>query len=228
MHIPLLVFVGIHRRTKPLDLFEVTLRKQLALALVALLVAVLVPLFVTSNASAQTPVVEEQQFIDALNNTRAELGLPRLTFHQELTDLSRVHAIDMAAEDNIFHANPISANLDAPWLKLGENVGVGPQVDVLMDKFIESPSHYENIIDPAFTHVGVAVVWDGDLMFTTHRFMQLADQQLSTPTTTPPVTAGTELTSTTPAAIDAGLDGRLVPPPATRERIDALVDSLAD
>ena len=194
----------------------------------ALLAAVLVPLFVATNASAQPQVPEEQDFITALNQTRSDLGLSTLTFHQELSDLSREHAVDMANEGNIFHANPISANLDAPWLKLGENVGVGPQVGVLMDKFIDSPSHYENIIDPSFTHIGVAVVWEGDLMFTTHRFMQLADQQLSTPTTAPPVTAGTELTSTTPDAISAGAEGRLVPPPASRERIDALVDSLAD
>lgn len=81
----------------------------------------------------------------------------------------------------ICHASPISAGVTHPWAKLGENVGTGPDVGSIMQAFIASPGHYANIVDPEFTHVGVGVVWDGNRMYTTHRFMKL---QSATPTTT--------------------------------------------
>ncbi len=185
-----------------------------------------------STASAQSgDEREEGAFLTALNETRRDLGLNELIVSDELTRLSRVWAIEMAREGEIFHANPISANMTSDWLKLGENVGVGPEVGALMDAFIASPTHYENIIDPEFTHVGVGVVWEGDLMFTTHRFMKLADRSLGTPTTTPPDAAPpasdpvVETTASDLPTASTG-DGTPVPPPATAERIATLVQSL--
>ena len=44
-----------------------------------------------------------------------------------------------------------------------------------MQAFINSPAHYRNLVDPAWTHVGVGVTFGGDgRMYTTHNFMALA------------------------------------------------------
>lgn len=187
----------------------------------AVLLPILAVVGLTGSAGAQA--AEEEAFVRELNETRVELGLPELTLNAELTELSRVWAAEMAEEGEIFHANPISANMTSNWLKLGENVGVGPEVNTLMDAFIDSPTHYQNIIDPEFTHVGVGVVWEGDLMFTTHRFMKLADRSLSTPTTSVPGSSDVPLEAL-PTSSRAGSP---VAPPASEQRIAVLVDAMA-
>jgi len=164
-----------------------------------------------SNASANTG--DEAAFVTALNNVRAGLGLPALTLNAELSDLARGHAQVMADAGHIFHADPISAGYTGAWAKMGENVGVGANVSVLVDAFVASPGHYANIIDPAFTQIGVGVVWQGNALYTTHRFLQVpgeaptttAAPSPTTATTTPPVTAapvtgpGTNEPTTVPA-----------------------------
>lgn len=161
------------------------MKKWLLCALAAISLAVFVPT-VSPAAPAGAQAAEEGAFVASLNDTRARAGLPALVVHDELTALSRSWAQTMATAGEIFHADPISAGLGAPWLKLGENVGVGPTVGDLMQAFEASPGHYANIVDPEFTHVGVGVVWVGNRMFTTHRFMKMDNAPASPPPTTQP------------------------------------------
>ncbi len=170
-----------------------------------LVVAALVGLGVArGGAPAGALSDDEERFVQLVNETRAAAGLPALEVHRELADLSRGWAEAMRSAGGISHANPISAGLTAPWLKLGENVGTGPDIDAVMNAFVASPGHYANIVDPAFTHIGVGVVWDGERLYTTHRFMRLQPSQ-PTPTTTPP-TATTSPPTTTPTLPAAGAD----------------------
>jgi hypothetical protein len=142
----------------------------------------------------------------------------------------------MADAGTIFHANPISAGVTAPWIKLGENVGSGPSAPPIMSAFINSPKHYQNIVDPAFTFIGVGVVWVGNQMFTTHRFMQLSGQSAPPPTeaapppppvtappvTAPPVTAPPVTTRpipVVPVTAPPVTAPALTPTSATRERV---------
>jgi hypothetical protein len=201
-------------------------RRGVPVLVLALAIAVLAPLLGGSSADASS-AGDEARFVALLNETRAEAGLPPLEVHTELGDLARGWTEEMRAAGGISHADPISAGLDAPWLKLGENVGTGPSVDAVMDAFIDSPGHYANIVDPAFTHVGVAVVWDGERLYTTHRFMTLQPAQPDTPVA-PPGTAPPTVT-VTPSA-----DTVAAPPPPTaadpaaeaRTRVAAVVAAL--
>lgn len=116
----------------------------------------------------------EARFLELLDRARDEAGLPPLVVHPELAALARRWSASMAREDAISHARPISEGLDAPWYRLGENVGTGPDPQAVMEAFMASPGHRANVLDPAFTHVGIGVVWDGDRLYTTHRFLQEA------------------------------------------------------
>jgi hypothetical protein len=119
-----------------------------------------------------TTAGDEAAFVAAINEVRAGVGLPALTVNSQLVTLARSHAQVMADAGEIFHADPISAGFTGSWTKLGENVGVGASVPVLVDAFVASPGHYANIIDPGFTQVGVGVVWKDGALYTTHRFLQ--------------------------------------------------------
>ena len=55
----------------------------------------------------------------------------------------------MVANGGISHNPNLANDVSANWTKLGENVGVGNDVDSLMNAFINSPAHYHNLVDPA-------------------------------------------------------------------------------
>ena len=107
-----------------------------------------------------------------VNAVRAAAGVPALVEHWELSALAQAWSRRMADAGSISHANPISAGLSASWVKLGENVGVGASVDVVLAAMVASPLHYANMVDPAYNRVGVGVVSSGGRVWVTIRFMQ--------------------------------------------------------
>ena len=148
-------------------------RSARMLLLLAIVTSMLVAVAGRADAGGDNPAADEAQFVALVNQTRAAVGVAPLAVDGQLTALARQHAQAMADKGTIFHASPISAGVTAPWIKLGENVGTGPSAPPIMDAFINSPKHYQNIVDPAFTYIGVGVVWVGNQMFTciqpTHR-----------------------------------------------------------
>ena len=119
----------------------------------------------------QWGAAEEQAFVAKINDLRTSRGLASLAVDAQLTDQARIWSQTMKDAGNIFHTTTLDAGITADWAKLGENVGVGGTVDALFDAFVASPKHFENLIDPLYRFVGIGVVWDGERMFTAHRFM---------------------------------------------------------
>jgi hypothetical protein len=208
------------------------------LLLISIFTSFLVVVPARADAGADNPAADEAQFVAMVNQTRAGVGAPPLSVDGQLTALARQHAQVMADAGTIFHANPISAGVTAPWIKLGENVGTGPSVPPIMTAFINSAKHYANIIDPSFTSIGVGVVWVGNQLFTTHRFMQTSGGGAppppataapapppAPPPTTPPATtrppAAAAPTTTAPPPAPA-----FIPPSATRERLAVVLLAL--
>ena len=75
-------------------------------------------------ASAAEPGVESQ-FVAGVNAVRADAGLPPLAVDGELTAVARAWADQMASENRISHNPNLGRQVSAPWMKLGENVGIG-------------------------------------------------------------------------------------------------------
>ncbi|HUP72852.1 MAG TPA: CAP domain-containing protein [Acidimicrobiales bacterium] len=159
---------------------------RMLVLLLAIVTSMLVAVSGPAGAGSDNPAADEAQFVALVNQARANVGAPPLAVDGQLTALGRQHAQAMADKDKIFHASPISAGVTSPWIKLGENVGTGPSAPPIMNAFINSPTHYQNIVDPAFAYIGVGVVWVGPKMFTTHRFMQLSGSTVAPPPTAPP------------------------------------------
>jgi hypothetical protein len=160
--------------------------RKLATALAAAAVALLV---LTGLSAAPADAAEpgtEAQFVAAVNNVRAGRGLPPLAVHNELVGVARNWTDQMVAAGGISH-NPNLANaVSANWAVLGENVGVGYDVDGLMQAFINSAAHYRNLVEPRYDTIGVGVTWGPDgRMYTTHVFMDLADSSAPPPAPAP-------------------------------------------
>lgn len=205
----------------------------------ATLVALLITWGAPAPAGAQVPLPDpgwaEQEFVRLINELRVSRGLGPLTQDPELVGQARVWSERMRAEGRIFHTSDMSTGVSSSWAKLGENVGVGAEVQGLFDAFVASPSHLENLVDPSYTRVGVGVVLAGDRMYTAHRFMALqpppppppvptttsAPVVTVPPTTTPSTTVPASTTSAVPSPTTtlARSNGKLGP----LERIAELV-----
>lgn len=100
----------------------------------------------------------EAQFLALTNQTRRGVGLGNLAWDGSLTTYARHHAQVMASEASLHHSH--IADLLGSWWLVGENVGVGPDVVAIQNALINSPAHYENIVHPEFTHMGIGVFVD--------------------------------------------------------------------
>lgn len=111
------------------------------------------------------------QFVGQINSERASHGRARLTLSSKLSSVAASWASSMARSNRLGH-NPNLAGSVSGWKVLGENVGVGPSVSSLESAFYNSSDHRANMIDSAFTLVGVAVVDVGDKLWVVEDFEQ--------------------------------------------------------
>lgn len=147
-------------------------------------------------ASAQADTVgDEAAFVAKINELRANKGLAPLKVSANLTDKARAWSAGMSAAGKIWHST-LSDGVTEDWKKLGENVGMGGSVDGLHRAFVDSPRHYDNLVDPAFSHVGIGIAMNGSTIYVSQVFMQLMSVK-TLPTT--PATAPKPATTTTTA-----------------------------
>lgn len=171
-----------HRRARAR--FGRVARMSAAAALLVLGVGVISP------AQADT-VSDEAVFVKEINKARTDAGLKPLAVHNALINAGRSWAEKMkaaslaagAVDENGFPKCLISHNpnlrnaVDAPWLKLGENVGCGDVTpELLHQAFMESPKHRANILDPDFDSIGIGIVEVDGVIFVTEQFMKLDSQ----------------------------------------------------
>jgi uncharacterized protein YkwD len=144
-------------------------------ALVAVLAVVLTGLAAAGTARAST-ATDETHVIELVNGTRSQKGVQTLQRNDALVKMAREQAARMAAKGTIFHnpdLGPQATLLGLHWLRLGENVGMGWNVDVIEDAILKSPHHYENIVRPAYNSIGVGVVYAAERVFVAQVFGQL-------------------------------------------------------
>lgn len=143
------------------------------------------------------------QFVTLINQLRTSKGLPPLQIHSELVGPAQSWAQQLAVNGELSHASDLSVGVTVYWTKLGENVGVGPQgqVQQLFGAFVNSPGHYQNLVDPQFAYIGVGVVYADGHIWTAHRFMATGEAPTTAPpTTAPPATAPPTTAAPTTAA----------------------------
>ena len=111
----------------------------------------------------------ESDFASRINGLRASVGKPALAGNAELQNYARWWAKYMA-EHNSFAHSDIGALLD-PWTIVGENIGAGGNVAGIFGALVNSPGHYNNMVEARFTAVGVGVYIDASgKLWTAHVF----------------------------------------------------------
>lgn len=116
-------------------------------------------------------VSAEADFLNRTNSLRASLGLPALRSNSELTSKARSWSQTQADAGTIFHST-LTDGVTQNWHRLGENVGMGPDVVSIHDALVRSPRHYENLADSGFTEVGIGVVRQGNAIYVSQVFIE--------------------------------------------------------
>jgi len=158
------------------------MKNKLGATLLAILLGIAGLALAAGPASADTGS-EEMAFVQKLNELRSSHGLAPLATKGELFDVARAWSGRMAGAGNISHNPDLVNQVPSNWMRVGENVGMGPDVQLLHDAFVASPLHFKNMIDPDFESVGVGVVHGaGGIIFVTVNFMKAkpADQIIQT------------------------------------------------
>lgn len=122
--------------------------------------------------ASASPAGEESCFLSAINAARSAAGAAPLSIQGDLLRISRAWSQTMATAGQLFHDPNLTKLAPSNWQALGENVGTGPTCDSIAQAFMNSPEHRRNILDPAFTTVGVGVVDSaGGTVWVTEDFM---------------------------------------------------------
>ena len=103
-----------------------------------------------------------------VNQERTRRTMAPLIRMLELDELARIHAEQMAEEDELRHAEADALRFalkDIPHRRLGENVARGESVRSIHNDMMNTLSNRNNILDRRFSHMGMgtAVGKHGDL-----------------------------------------------------------------
>lgn len=137
------------------------MKKLITAAIVAITV------LCTGSAAHADSIVpgDENLVLTLLNATRTALGRHAVSHNDYLMGMARRQAQRMADRGDIYHNPNLGGEIGASgmnWRKVGENVGMGPNVSLIEDAFLKSPHHYENIIDPAYNIAAIGAIKGDD------------------------------------------------------------------
>nr|WP_276322280.1 CAP domain-containing protein [Halomonas neptunia] len=99
-----------------------------------------------------------------------------LTWSCKLEAAAQMHSQDMAENDYFSHTDPDGEGIeqrvssqDYNWQAVGENIAAGhSSVPAVVNGWLESPGHCQNIMSAAFTEMGMAKVNGPDSRYSTY------------------------------------------------------------
>lgn len=122
----------------------------------------------TTTTPAPAPPSPAEQVVDLVNDVRADEGCEPIEVDDELTLAAQLHAEDMSARSYMDHVNPegmdptdraAAQGYDGP---VGENIAMGyPDAEAVMEGWMDSPGHRENIENCRYGTIGVGLQSDG-------------------------------------------------------------------
>ncbi len=112
----------------------------------------------------------EQQVVELTNQERTAQGLEPLKVDTELSKVAREKSRDMAANNYFSHDSPnygspfdMMKQFGIAYQTAGENIARGQRTpQQVVDGWMNSEGHRENIMNPNFTHIGVGYVEQGN------------------------------------------------------------------
>ena len=123
-------------------------------------------------SAAQDTGADELTFVALINAERTAAGLAPVAAEGRLFDSARAWSQTQAAAGDLSHDDSFfSVNRPAGASTVAENVAYNASVQAIHERLMASPGHRANILNPAFTSVGIGEVEHADgRIFVTQRF----------------------------------------------------------
>jgi hypothetical protein len=149
------------------------MRRALLLLLVALLS---IGSLGVAAGPAAADAGQEQEFLRLLNETRAAHGLAPMILDGGLSVDARSWSAHMNARVLLYHTPAMQmrdevARVVPAWQRIGENIGVGYDVQGLHNAFFNSTGHRANMLGD-YNRLGVGVSRNGSQIWVTFRFVK--------------------------------------------------------
>ena len=111
----------------------------------------------------------EQEVVRLVNDIRSKNGLSPLTLDWELSRVARYKSQDMKDKGYFSHTSPtygspftMMKSFGISYRTAGENIAKGYSTpEAVVNGWMNSPGHRANILNSAFTHIGVGYVASG-------------------------------------------------------------------
>lgn len=123
----------------------------------------------SSPAEETTPIsrpdrTEEQNFLDLLNAERRKQGLKEVKLHSGLSDIARIHSINMESRTVSFGHSGFNERCSEGRKVIGggnlcsENVAMGQKnIETVFSSWMNSSGHRDNMLNSRITHVGLGI-----------------------------------------------------------------------
>ncbi len=171
-------------------------------------------LLVGAAGVAKASTSSDEAIVHSKVNEARRGQMTELRDDGRLDAVARAQAERMRDQGRIFHNPNNGADADAAgydWQRIGENVGVGPDVADVQRAFMASASHRANILDSRFTDLGIGVaVAPNGRVYVTQVFGKTREQQVATApqsvpaaTPNPVVKTVAEVETADPAPVEA-------------------------
>jgi hypothetical protein len=161
-----------------------------------------------ATALAQDDSAGEDAMLARINELRAAQGAGPLARDGRLDQAARTHSHDMADHGQLTH---VSTTTGTPTDRvhtaglaideIAENVAMHSDTAQAEATLEASPPHLANMLNPRFTHVGLASILHGDGTYVTQVFGRIEGGAASAPVTSAPVTSAPVTAPTTSATI---------------------------
>ncbi|GIO26606.1 CAP domain-containing protein [Ornithinibacillus bavariensis] len=120
----------------------------------------------------------ESDVVTLTNKERAQAGVPELQIDQSLSQVAREKSNDMQRKGYFSHTSPtygspfdMMRDFGITYKAAGENIAQGQTTPAdVVNAWMNSEGHRENILNPNFTHIGVG--YDPDGQHWTQMFIQ--------------------------------------------------------
>ncbi|NME97019.1 CAP domain-containing protein [Aneurinibacillus aneurinilyticus] len=123
---------------------------------------------VASKPTTEGLTADEKQMFDLVNQERAKQGLAPLKVNMELQKLARLKAKDMIDKNYFSHQSPtygspfdMMKRYGVQYRTAGENIAGNSSVQGAHTSLMNSDGHRRNILNSAFTEVGIGIVDGG-------------------------------------------------------------------
>ncbi|WP_244264841.1 CAP domain-containing protein [Vreelandella boliviensis] len=128
---------------------------------------------------------QQQAMLSLVNEARSQArqcgdqqfaAVESLTWSCKLEAAAKSHSQDMAENDYFSHTDPNGAgieqrvgNQDYLWQAVGENIAAGhASVSAVVEGWLDSPGHCRNIMNDAFTEMGMANTEDSESRYSSY------------------------------------------------------------